>query len=104
MFCTVQSAQFLLKYHNVDQYCEFGSSIPKCKAWLKETDVDLYQKLYGEVIEATGEEAQETEQEEQKPKKKKPVATKKVVITTIERTKRKRITQIRGLELFGSED
>jgi translation initiation factor 1 (eIF-1/SUI1) len=71
---------------------------------LKETDLDLYQQLYGEVLESATEEAQEQEQEqeEQKPKKKKPAATKKVVITTIERTKRKRITQIRGLELFGT--
>jgi hypothetical protein len=30
------------------EYCEFGSSISKCKTWLEEQDPQLFAKLYGE--------------------------------------------------------
>ncbi|KAJ1309267.1 hypothetical protein OPQ81_004930 [Rhizoctonia solani] len=30
------------------EYCEFGSSVTKCKAWLQETHADLFEKYYSE--------------------------------------------------------
>ena len=30
------------------EYCEFGSSISKCKSWLEEQDPRLFAQLYGE--------------------------------------------------------
>jgi translation initiation factor 1 (eIF-1/SUI1) len=60
----------------------------------------LYEKLFGVAPEEQGD-AETKEPQEQKKVKKVVIPSKKIVITTIERTKRKRITQIRGLELFG---
>ena len=30
------------------EYCEFGSSLTRCKEWLKEENEDLYDKFYSE--------------------------------------------------------
>ncbi|KAJ3272378.1 Translation machinery-associated protein 22 [Terramyces sp. JEL0728] len=84
------------------RYCEFGSS-KECKAWLQENDLSLFADLYPEAGNEPAAEAAEGEQgkepqQKQEPKKKK--AAKQVVITITERTKRKRITNVKGLELF----
>ncbi|KAI9620986.1 hypothetical protein KEM48_007915 [Puccinia striiformis f. sp. tritici PST-130] len=60
------------------EYCEYGTSISKCKKWLSDHDKIQYEKIYG-------------------------ATTKSIenMIRTVERTKRKRITTIHGLDLFG---
>lgn len=30
------------------EYCEFGSSLTKCKEWLQEEDIDLFNRYYSE--------------------------------------------------------
>ncbi|KAJ3350292.1 Translation machinery-associated protein 22 [Kappamyces sp. JEL0680] len=67
------------------EYCEFGTRKEECKAWCKEHHPDDFDKIYGG---ETGDEP-------------KPAPRKKVTIMIEERTKRKRITHITGLELFG---
>ncbi|KAJ3325410.1 Translation machinery-associated protein 22 [Boothiomyces sp. JEL0866] len=86
------------------EYCEFGSTVPECKSWLQENDSELFAELYPDGIEPAAEPKEGEEQKEQKPEsKKKKKAVKQVVITITERTKRKRITNVKGLELFDVE-
>ncbi|KAL2911534.1 Translation machinery-associated protein 22 [Polyrhizophydium stewartii] len=123
------------------EYCEFGTSVPECKAWLKVTKPELYDQLYADEAAAAAEKIAALEiadgegaagaasaegegsssaaapapaaQKPQKPSKKQAASAplssmlattlqppKKVVLTTIERTKRKRVTVIAGLEKF----
>ncbi|KAJ3304703.1 Translation machinery-associated protein 22 [Kappamyces sp. JEL0829] len=83
------------------EYCEFGTRKEECKAWCKEHHPDDFDKIYGG---ETGDEPKpETKGDSQAEpsKKKKAAPRKKVTIMIEERTKRKRITHITGLELFG---
>ncbi|KAI8926203.1 translation initiation factor SUI1, partial [Entophlyctis helioformis] len=99
------------------EYCEFGSSAGECKAWLKMSAPDMYERLYPEPAQeavegqlasltvADGAAAPESAAPaapapaKQGRKAAAPPA-KKVLITTIERTKRKRVTVIAGLDKF----
>ncbi|KAJ8326006.1 hypothetical protein BDV3_003856 [Batrachochytrium dendrobatidis] len=87
------------------EYCEFGTAIAECKAWLKTHDQNLFVKLYGEteLVQAQVSTLDISCQEpaavpSKSSKKTTPKA--KVVLSTIERTKRKRITIVNGLEKF----
>ncbi|KAF9011177.1 translation initiation factor SUI1 [Cyathus striatus] len=98
------------------EYCEFGSSFTKCKEWLKDEHPDLYDKYYSEEalaarlgtisLEAQKKLEQEAAKKEAKAEAKADAALKKklssqVTIKRIERTKRKHVTTIHGLEAFG---
>jgi density-regulated protein DRP1 len=90
------------------EYCEFGSNKQRttCREWLQETDRELFLEIYGasEAPEAPANKPNAPEsglEPEPEPKNPKQKPSKSVKITIIERSKRKRITQIFGLENFG---
>ncbi|PFH49516.1 hypothetical protein AMATHDRAFT_4856 [Amanita thiersii Skay4041] len=98
------------------EYCEFGSSITKCKEWLKETNPALFDKYYSQdalqakigtmSLEAQSKLEKETAEKEAKADAKADAALKKklasqITIKRIERNKRKHVTSIHGLEAFG---
>ncbi|PPQ87315.1 hypothetical protein CVT25_002063 [Psilocybe cyanescens] len=97
------------------EYCEFGSSLTRCKEWLKEEREDLFNKYYSEEalqakigtlsLEAQTKLEKDTAKKEAKAEAKADAALKKkmasqVTIRRIERTKRKHVTAIHGLEAF----
>ncbi|KAF8956691.1 translation initiation factor SUI1 [Flammula alnicola] len=97
------------------EYCEFGSSLTRCKEWLKEESQELYDKYYSEEalqakigtlsLEAQTKLEKDTAKKEAKAEAKADAALKKklasqVTIRRIERTKRKHVTAIFGLEAF----
>ncbi|KAH3899033.1 probable Translation machinery-associated protein 22 [Saccharomycodes ludwigii] len=94
------------------EYCEFSGKIKRCKVWLQENHPDLYTKLYGEEGSA-GTSTATTENKLEKSLRKleikqenrdqRELAKKmgsKVVIKRLERTKRKCVVAISGLEVF----
>ncbi|RXW20399.1 hypothetical protein EST38_g5454 [Candolleomyces aberdarensis] len=98
------------------EYCEFGSSFTKCKEWLKEENQELYEKYYSEdalaarlgtiSLEAQSALEQDTAKKEAKAEAKAEAEMKKkmssqVIIKRMERTKRKHVTVISGLDKFG---
>jgi len=97
------------------EYCEFGSSLTRCKEWLKDERPDLYDKYYSEEalqakigtlsLAAQTKLEKDTAKKEAKAEAKADAALKKklasqVTIRRIERTKRKHVTAIHGLEAF----
>ena len=80
------------------EYCEYSTTFPECKLWLAQNHPEEFKKLHGDLPENI--EPGDTPA----PKKGKAKASKpaKIVISVIERTKRKRITQVRGLDKFGT--
>ncbi|KIK63128.1 hypothetical protein GYMLUDRAFT_41447 [Collybiopsis luxurians FD-317 M1] len=98
------------------EYCEFGSSLTRCKEWLRESNLDAFNKYYSEEalqtkigtlsLEAQSKLEQDTAKKEAKAVAKADAALKKkmasqVTIKRIERNKRKHVTSIHGLEAFG---
>ncbi|CAE6477986.1 unnamed protein product [Rhizoctonia solani] len=100
------------------EYCEFGSSVTKCKAWLQEAHSELFDKYYSQdalqqKAEALSLEAQakldkkaadleaKADVKAEADLKKKKAA--KITIKRIERNKRKHVTSIHGLEAFGQQ-
>ncbi|KIP06149.1 hypothetical protein PHLGIDRAFT_119198 [Phlebiopsis gigantea 11061_1 CR5-6] len=98
------------------EYCEFGSSLTKCKEWLQEEDIDLFNRYYSEEalqtklgtlsLEAQTKLEKDTAKKEAKAAAKADAALKKkmasqVTIKRIERNKRKHVTSVHGLEAFG---
>ncbi|CEP18620.1 hypothetical protein [Parasitella parasitica] len=102
------------------EYCEFSGTQEKCKLWLKENNEDMYEKIYGD-IEGVTEGVQNVAVEENSGNKKDRAVVKdksakldakleretrkkmasRVIIKRIERTKRKSVTTIYGLDVFG---
>ncbi|ANB12451.1 Tma22p [Sugiyamaella lignohabitans] len=98
------------------EYCEFGGVAKRCREWLEKEHPDMYQKLYSveSLEQATSglslEKQEEIERKIQKQQAKeeakaerelqKKMAT-KVTIKRIERSKRKHVVSITGLEVFG---
>ncbi|KAJ3815130.1 translation initiation factor SUI1 [Lentinula aff. lateritia] len=97
------------------EYCEFGSSLTRCKEWLHDHDLEAYSKYYSDEalqakigtlsLEAQSKLEQETAKKEAKAGAKADAALKKklasqVTIKRIERNKRKHVTSIHGLEAF----
>ncbi|KAF9516791.1 hypothetical protein BS47DRAFT_1371587 [Hydnum rufescens UP504] len=95
------------------EYCEFGSHMTRCKAWLGENHSDLYVRYYSQdaltskvgtlSLEAQTKLEKDTAKKEAKADAKADAEAKKrqVTIKRIERTKRKHVTSIHGLEAFG---
>lgn len=100
------------------EYCEFGPDLEKCKPWLIENAPDLYPDLaeelnskeadkVGEQFQSTGisspaSSAPKAEEVKRLPGGKiKKKDKKEVVIEKVVRNKRKCITTVKGLELFG---
>ncbi|KAG5652749.1 Translation machinery-associated protein 22 [Sphagnurus paluster] len=98
------------------EYCEFGSSLTRCKEWLKDKHSSLFDKYYSDdalstklgtlSMEAQAKLEKDTAKKEAKAEAKADAALKKklasqVTIKRIERNKRKHVTSIHGLEAFG---
>ncbi|EJU06614.1 eIF1-like protein [Dacryopinax primogenitus] len=97
------------------EYCEFGSSVSKCKTWLEGAHPELYDKYWSEdalakkigtlSLEKEKKLEQEGKKKEAKAEAKASAAAKKlkesqVIIKRIERSKRKYVTSVFGLEAF----
>ncbi|EIN11111.1 density-regulated protein DRP1 [Punctularia strigosozonata HHB-11173 SS5] len=97
------------------EYCEFGSSITRCKEWLQSTHPELYDKYWSEEalqaklgtlsLEAQTKLEKEAAKKEAKAEAKADAALKKkmasqVTIKRIQRNKNKYVTTIHGLEAF----
>ncbi|EFJ35219.1 hypothetical protein SELMODRAFT_141796 [Selaginella moellendorffii] len=95
------------------EYCEFGPDFEKCKPWLLENVPDLYpelareraeQQLQGLTVSNEKGDSSKTQEEDVKrlpggkiKKKEKPA----VVVERVTRNKRKCVTTIKGLDMFG---
>lgn len=97
------------------EYCEFGSSVSKCRQWLEEAQPDVYRTIWSEeaitanLANMTTKQAQDLEKEAVKKEKKAEAkaekekaqkATQKIILTRAARTKRKATTSINGLHHF----
>ncbi|KAG2088469.1 translation initiation factor SUI1 [Suillus cothurnatus] len=100
------------------EYCEFGSSLTRCKEWLQGAHSQLFEKYYSDEalqskigtlsLEAQAKLEKDTAKKEAKAEAKADAALKKkmasqVSIKRIERNKRKHVTAIHGLEAFDIE-
>ncbi|KAN0096944.1 Translation initiation factor SUI1 [Tylopilus felleus] len=100
------------------EYCEFGSSLTKCKEWLHAAHPQLYEKYYSEEalqsklgtlsLQAQAKLEEDAAKKEAKAEAKADAALKKkmasqVTIKRVERNKRKFVTAIHGLEVFDVE-
>ncbi|KAF9889494.1 Translation machinery-associated protein 22 [Aspergillus nanangensis] len=101
------------------EYCEFGGTAKKCEEWLKENNSDLYQRLYSDEAlnsnlsslsvsvrervarDAAKKEAKAAQVEARDAEKK---ASSKVQIKRVERNKRKHVSVIAGLGIYGLEN
>ncbi|THH10510.1 hypothetical protein EW145_g1267 [Phellinidium pouzarii] len=98
------------------EYCEFGTSLTRCKEWLQAEHPDLYDRYYSDEalqakigtlsLEAQSKLEKEVAKAEAKAEAKAGAARKKqmesrVTIKRIERNKRKHVTSVQGLEAFG---
>ncbi|KAG0700934.1 translation initiation factor SUI1 [Suillus ampliporus] len=97
------------------EYCEFGSSLTRCKEWLQGAHTQLFEKYYSDEalqskigtlsLAAQAKLEKDTAKKEAKAEAKADAALKKkmasqVSIKRIERNKRKHVTAIHGLEAF----
>ncbi|KAL3456676.1 translation initiation factor SUI1 [Aspergillus heterothallicus] len=101
------------------EYCEFGGTAKKCQDWLKDNHPDLYQRLYSEdtinnnlstlsvsvqeraAKDAAKKEAKAAAAEARDAERR---ATSKVQIKRVERNKRKHVSVVTGLEVYGLEN
>lgn len=99
------------------EYCEFGSEFEKCKPWLIQNAPDLYPDLIKEAeakeadkvsdqLQSTsiggGSSASKPEEVKRLPGGKiKKKEKQEIIIEKVTRNKRKCITTVKGLELFG---
>jgi len=98
------------------EYCEFGNHVTRCKDWLEEKYPEIYPKYYSQdalttkvgtlSLEAQTKLEKDTAKKEVKAEAKADAEAKKkqaskITIKRIERTKRKHMTSIHGLEAFG---
>ncbi|CAK5281282.1 unnamed protein product [Mycena citricolor] len=98
------------------EYCEFGTSLTRCKEWLQESHPDLFPKYYSDEalqnkigtlsLEAQVKLEKDMAKKEAKAEAKADAALKKkmasqIIIKRIERTKHKCVTSVFGLEEFG---
>ncbi|KAF3002001.1 Translation machinery-associated protein 22 [Curvularia kusanoi] len=98
------------------EYCEFGGTTKKCEEWLEKTHPDMHTKLYSQEalaqnLSALSVDAQKRAEKDAAKKATKAAsaaqreaetrASSKITIKRIERTKRKYVTAVSGLEAFG---
>jgi density-regulated protein DRP1 len=100
------------------QYCEFGGTTKKCEEWLEANHSDLHKRIYEDANLAAGlstlsvavqersakdaaKKAAKASAAEQREAEQR--ASSKVLIKRVERNKRKYVTAVQGLELFGMD-
>ncbi|CAI7627400.1 unnamed protein product [Penicillium discolor] len=101
------------------EYCEFGGTAKKCEEWLKDNESDLWDTLYSEDalnanLSTLSVSAQERAAKDAAKKEAKAAANEardserkaasKIQIKRVERNKRKYVTVVIGLEVFGLEN
>ncbi|KAJ5622796.1 Translation machinery-associated protein 22 [Penicillium lividum] len=101
------------------EYCGFGGTSKKCEEWLKDEEPELWNQLHSEDalnanLSALSVSAQERAAKDAAKKEAKAAqneardverkAASKVIIKRVERNKRKYVTVISGLEVFGLEN
>ncbi|KAJ5186686.1 hypothetical protein N7449_011450 [Penicillium cf. viridicatum] len=101
------------------EYCEFGGTAKKCEEWLKDNELDLWDTLYSEDalnanLSTLSVSAQERAAKDAAKKEAKAAANEardserkaasKIQIKRVERNKRKYVTVVIGLEVFGLEN
>ncbi|KAL4789195.1 translation initiation factor SUI1 [Aspergillus venezuelensis] len=102
------------------EYCEFGGTAKKCQEWLKDEDPELYQRLYSDAeaisanLSTLSVSVQERAAKDAAKKEAKAAAaeardaerraTSKVQIKRVERNKRKHVSVVIGLEVYGLEN
>ncbi|KAI9202207.1 translation initiation factor SUI1 [Polychytrium aggregatum] len=85
------------------EYCEFSGSIDKCKAWLQSNHPDLYDKIWAESVATVDDPDAAKKQKKEEAKAERAEKLKqsaKVTIKRVERTKRKCVIVVTGLESF----
>ncbi|BFZ54219.1 Translation machinery-associated protein 22 [Savitreella phatthalungensis] len=85
------------------EYCEYQPTVNKCKEWLEEHHVDLFARYFAGVSLS---EKQQKSTEKHEAKQARALEKKlqsKVLVKRIERGKRKYVTGVFGLEVFGIE-
>ncbi|RKF61080.1 Translation machinery-associated protein 22 [Erysiphe neolycopersici] len=100
-------------------YCEFGGTVKKCQEWLRKTHEEMYNKLWSAeaLSAATSSLSIDAQKRAEKDAQKKAlkaeaaeaklaaiVASSKVTIKRVERSKRKYVTVVIGLEAFSLEN
>ncbi|KAI9869061.1 MAG: Translation machinery-associated protein 22 [Trichoglossum hirsutum] len=100
------------------EYCEFGGTVKKCEEWLKTNHPDMHARIYSEEALATtlstlSLDAQKRAEKDSLKKQAKAEAAEarehekkmsaKILIKRVERSKRKYVTAVSGLEAHGLE-
>ncbi|KAJ8103730.1 translation initiation factor SUI1 [Lipomyces tetrasporus] len=98
------------------EYCEFGGTLQKCKDWLKDEHPSVFEQLYSEDALAKAAEGLSLEKQEKIEREIQKLQAKeanraekelqkklasKVVVKRVERSKRKHVIVVSGLEVFG---
>ncbi|KAL4802627.1 translation initiation factor SUI1 [Aspergillus unguis] len=101
------------------EYCEFGGTAKKCQEWLEDNQPELYQRLYSDEamsanLSTLSVSVQERAAKDAAKKEAKAAAaeardaerraTSKIQIKRVERNKRKHVSVITGLEVYGLEN
>lgn len=109
---------FVLIDNTLTQYCEYGGTTKRCSDWLAQHHPTLHAQLYDpstlsqnlstlsvdaqkRAEKDAAKKAARAEAAESKEAEKR--ATSKITIKRVERNKRKFVTEVSGLELFGLE-
>lgn len=98
------------------EFCEFGKTFKKCKAWLEENDPETFQKLYntdGQVTSSLSSEREaqissslakmQLKEERKQERELENLKNSKILIKRIPRTKHKHICAIANLEVLGND-
>lgn len=101
------------------EYCEFGGTVKKCQEWLQKTHPEMFHQLWSEdalsaaVSSLSVDALKRAEKDALKKaikaeaaeaKQAATIAASKVVIKRVERSKRKYVTTVTGLEAFSLEN
>lgn len=99
------------------EFCEFGKTFKKCKAWLEEANIEQFNSLYGEETGkptsslSSEREAQissslakmQLKEERKQEREAENLKNSKILIKRIPRTKHKHIVAISNLEILGAD-
>lgn len=98
------------------EFCEFGKTFKKCKAWLQDANLEKFNELYGSNVTNTSSLSSEVEnkissslakmqlkEERKQEREAENLKNSKILIKRIPRTKHKYIVAISNLEILGSD-
>lgn len=98
------------------EFCEFGKTFKKCKAWLQDDNLEKFNELYGSNVTNTSSLSSEVEnkissslakmqlkEERKQEREAENLKNSKILIKRIPRTKHKHIVAISNLEILGND-